>query len=483
MATRRAGGRTPRSDAAKLSQGRIAGVAHDRLARALAKAVDATGQPQSALAKALRAESLPISADVAQLFADLDAGRLLKQLRALTTALATLARREPAALAAGADDRDLGWQLMLAGVQRYAELSLGAPLQLLLADGKPLEAPDPFRAEVLAALASGSGLRLVLRDGGPAGSLWADNCLADKPHLQLQPGDPSDPAAADKDLAMAWLAEADAWADAAADGAAHYQQLLAKTGPQRAADRVVSVPLLAAKLDDIADSQGIGPYILLPDAQDSQLGSRPGAQQLLQTTVGVPTVRVRVAPPVDKLALLPQVQATVSDLLAAFFRAVQGVSMTDKPATNARRHLFISYAHKDGKATLDALRVHLAGVPDTAPQPWSDKMIATGDAWRQEIDAAMERASCAVLILTPHFLASPFINGTELPKLFAQHHKAGMQIRPLLAKHCVIGHRPDLNWLQIASGDVSLDKLTPAKRNDRLVQFAEELLQWAKETG
>ena len=79
--------------------------------------------------------------------------------------------------------------------------------------------------------------------------------------------------------------------------------------------------------------------------------------------------------------------------------------------------LFISYGHDDMDPTnwVERLKLYLA--QSRRKDVWDDSMIGAGSDWRREITAALSRATSAVLIVGPAFLASEFIAKTELPPL------------------------------------------------------------------
>ncbi|MCP4662157.1 MAG: toll/interleukin-1 receptor domain-containing protein, partial [bacterium] len=81
----------------------------------------------------------------------------------------------------------------------------------------------------------------------------------------------------------------------------------------------------------------------------------------------------------------------------------------------SRPSVFISYCHAD-ETWKDRLVRH-PEVPDLADQLtlWDDRRIAAGDEWRPQIEAALDNADLAVLLITADFLISDFIRRTEVP--------------------------------------------------------------------
>ena len=98
--------------------------------------------------------------------------------------------------------------------------------------------------------------------------------------------------------------------------------------------------------------------------------------------------------------------------------------------------VFISYSHKD-EQWKDRLVTHLGvlyhqGLLDL----WDDRRIGAGEDWYQEIHEAMDAASVAVLLVSAHFLTSPFILGKEVPRLLKRRDKEGLRIFPVIVRPC-----------------------------------------------
>jgi WD40 repeat protein/uncharacterized protein YjbI with pentapeptide repeats len=85
---------------------------------------------------------------------------------------------------------------------------------------------------------------------------------------------------------------------------------------------------------------------------------------------------------------------------------------------DAPRRYFVSYAHKDEKkvkALLELLTPQLKIALGYRFSDWNDNMILPGEAWRSEIQDAIRDCDFGLLLLSPEFLASPFITEHELP--------------------------------------------------------------------
>lgn len=111
--------------------------------------------------------------------------------------------------------------------------------------------------------------------------------------------------------------------------------------------------------------------------------------------------------------------------------------------------IFISYSHQD-KDWKDRLVRHL-GVLEKQGflEVWEDQGIEGGDDWRKEIEAALNTAVLAILLISADFLTSKFILDVEVPKLLERRQKDGVRIIPLFVKPCAWNL---VDWLKAIQG-------------------------------
>jgi len=99
-----------------------------------------------------------------------------------------------------------------------------------------------------------------------------------------------------------------------------------------------------------------------------------------------------------------------------------------KPAATSPSAVFISYSHKDSK-WLEKLQIHLRPLERQGHIDfWDDTRMRPGDEWRKEIEHAITSCKIAILLVSPHFMASDFINHNELPPLLERAKQRGVRI-------------------------------------------------------
>lgn len=107
---------------------------------------------------------------------------------------------------------------------------------------------------------------------------------------------------------------------------------------------------------------------------------------------------------------------------------------------------FNSYAHADQSLADDlVLRLQEQMTPSAAYEYtlWRDTTILVGERWRDEIIQAVEGCDVGLLLVSPAFLGSGFIDREELPRLIGQ---AGKPIFPVMLRPVSL-ERHDLKGL------------------------------------
>lgn len=117
------------------------------------------------------------------------------------------------------------------------------------------------------------------------------------------------------------------------------------------------------------------------------------------------------------------------------------------------KKIFISYSHRD-EAFKDELITMLAGLQRQGIiDPWQDRRIEAGTEWFDVISQAMEECNIAVLLISPDFIASPFIQDKELSRLFQRRLDEGLRVIPIIVRPCMWKDEPVIKDLQVIPRD------------------------------
>jgi WD40 repeat protein len=140
-----------------------------------------------------------------------------------------------------------------------------------------------------------------------------------------------------------------------------------------------------------------------------------------------------------------------------------------------RDFIFVSYSHRD-RDWLEHLQIFLKPYTRQNLKVWADPYIEVGGQWRRDIAAALLRSCVGVLLVSPHFLASDFIESEELP-LLLEGAEAGSIILVVVPVSASNYEATPLTKYQFAHPpERPLDSMRKAQRNAALVEITKKIV-------
>ena len=161
----------------------------------------------------------------------------------------------------------------------------------------------------------------------------------------------------------------------------------------------------------------------------------------------------------------------------AFVNAAQ--ASTSRAGEVERDQVFVSYSHHDAE-WLGYFQTMLKPLTRNRKITlWDDTKIRGGDKWKEEIRKALSAAKVAVLLVSPHFLASDFIAEHELPPLLKAAEEQGVKILWVMVSDCLY-RATELSDFQAAHNIAHpLDSLSVSERNRVLRSVCEQIAEAA----
>lgn len=142
-----------------------------------------------------------------------------------------------------------------------------------------------------------------------------------------------------------------------------------------------------------------------------------------------------------------------------------------------QRNVFISYSHKD-KCFLEELTVFLQPLRYRVNlDVWADTKIKAGQHWRKEIENALSQAIIGILLISPDFLASEFIEKYELPILLGKAEKDHCIILPIIISTSLYDKLGLSRFQAVNDPEIPLDKVDKSERGQTWLKIADRIIE------
>ncbi|HBL26284.1 MAG TPA: hypothetical protein DD490_05550, partial [Acidobacteria bacterium] len=148
---------------------------------------------------------------------------------------------------------------------------------------------------------------------------------------------------------------------------------------------------------------------------------------------------------------------------------------TSPEALMAGTKVFVSYSHEDADDLQD-LWTFLAPLQrEGRVDAWADTRLEGGDAWSAEIDAALDAAGAAVLLISQAFLASTFIAERELPPLLERAAAGRLTVLPVFLSPSTVEDTPLARFQGYGSPKKPLSAMSWSNRQKEYTKLAKRL--------
>jgi hypothetical protein len=233
---------------------------------------------------------------------------------------------------------------------------------------------------------------------------------------------------------------------------------------------------IKAGLRSIEAEAGVRPFFLNHQSRMPACLADPAVQTALQGDYGVPVLAYGRATNTDPAQKRwRELEAELQRYAGPLLRSLPGG--LPPPQVAAVPQVFLSYCHeKEERVWFNRTVRHLKGLEQAGKiKLWTDQLIYVGRDWDKEIHRAMN-SQFAVLLITPGFMASPYIQEKELPHLIQRAEDAQTHVIPVLAIDCTFDVVPWLKAHQILAGAKPLADMG-RKANSALKTLCEKILK------
>ena len=152
-------------------------------------------------------------------------------------------------------------------------------------------------------------------------------------------------------------------------------------------------------------------------------------------------------------------------------------------SSSTPHQIFVSYSHRD-QPWLDRLRAHLAPLEQSGElRLWIDHgQLEAGHRYNDEIAAAIESSSAAILLVSPDFQSSRFVQEKELP-LLRQHADSGqLRLFWLPVSECLLADQFQQIYQSGSGASTPLTSLSAHQADQVLANLARQLQAYVRQS-
>jgi hypothetical protein len=114
---------------------------------------------------------------------------------------------------------------------------------------------------------------------------------------------------------------------------------------------------------------------------------------------------------------------------------------------------------------------------------WADEQIPIGSLWGDEVERALELSRVAILLVTPNYLASHFVNHVELPLILKACQERKLRLVWLAVSACLYGETVLAKFQAANDPSRPLDAMADAEATRTLVRIAELIKSMISDAG
>jgi hypothetical protein len=142
----------------------------------------------------------------------------------------------------------------------------------------------------------------------------------------------------------------------------------------------------------------------------------------------------------------------------------------------ALKTIFLSYSRKDKRWLAQLKNCLQPLLHGREIELWDDTLIEPGKDWDAEIQAAINYSCAAVLLVSPEYLASPYVKKHELPVFLAQAEERGKLVLWVPIRKSSYRSKWIATYQSVHPPTEPLDQLKRSARNTALARICEEIV-------